>query len=253
MIFLLGGTSEGRELALRIAAAGYPVLLSVATDYGADIADAAGVSLTITGRLDALAMKKKLQEKEVTAVVDATHPFARSVTLTARHACIELGIPYIRYLRPGLVDSEHPLVHYAQDYEQAAGMAVMLGKRVFSTLGAARLGSIADIIHQAGGHLVVRILPDAQSITKCLSLGIAGKDIIAMQGPFTQALNREMYLAYGAEVVLTKESGSVGGTDTKLKAALACGIPIVMIRRPPQEPDAVCGYDDIINWIKGML
>ena len=253
MILLLGGTSEGRELTVLLEAAGYDILLSVATDYGADIAEAAGIGQKLTGRLDEAGLSHLLDEKRITAVVDATHPFAQNVTRIAKQVCKDKRIPFIRYSRPQLAVHEHPLIHYAENYEQAAAMAVSLGKNIFATVGANRLESIVGTVRSAGVRLIVRVLPEVNSLTKCLSLGIAGKDIIAMQGPFTEALNKELFIAYDVDVVMMKESGAAGGTDTKLAAAIDCGIPVVIIRRPQQESDSVLDYAGIINWIKEIV
>ncbi|MHB1126517.1 MAG: precorrin-6A/cobalt-precorrin-6A reductase, partial [Bacillota bacterium] len=41
-----------------------------------------------------------------------------------------------------------------------------------------------------------------------------------------------LFTHYGANVVVSKESGYTGGTDTKISAAGELGIPLVLIRRP---------------------
>jgi precorrin-6A/cobalt-precorrin-6A reductase len=57
-------------------------------------------------------------------------------------------------------------------------------------------------------------------------------EIIAMQGPFSYELNKALLIDYRASVLVTKESGPVGGTDNKIKAALDLGIPVILMERP---------------------
>ena len=72
----------------------------------------------------------------------------------------------------------------------------------------------------------------AESLQACANAGILPKNIIAMQGPFSQELNKAMYRQAGAEVVVMKNSGRLGGSDTKLAAAIEAGIYAVVIDRP---------------------
>ena len=53
-----------------------------------------------------------------------------------------------------------------------------------------------------------------------------------MQGPFSEALNEELYKKYEADVVVTKNGGTVGGADTKFAAAMNLGLPLVIVERP---------------------
>ena len=53
-----------------------------------------------------------------------------------------------------------------------------------------------------------------------------------MKGPFSREMNREQFLHYRADAVLSKESGSIGGLDTKIEAAVDLGIPILIWLRP---------------------
>jgi precorrin-6A/cobalt-precorrin-6A reductase len=78
----------------------------------------------------------------------------------------------------------------------------------------------------------VRVLPDHNVVKKCQELGLRPKDIIAMQGPFSKEMNRLMFKTFNASVVVIKESGRAGGTETKMSAALSLKIPVVVIKRP---------------------
>ena len=66
----------------------------------------------------------------------------------------------------------------------------------------------------------------------CEDLGLRAKNILAIQGPFSYEMNVAMIRDYHADVMVTKNGGLVGGSDTKLKAAMDEGISIIVIDRP---------------------
>ena len=98
-----------------------------------------------------------------------------------------------------------------------------------------------------------RVLPSTEVMQSCLELGYSPKYIIAMQGPFTYDLNKAMYEATKAEVVVMKNSGLIGGSDTKLAAAIDCGLTVVVIDRPVSRGSwkQAANYEEIIQLIGG--
>jgi precorrin-6A/cobalt-precorrin-6A reductase len=53
-----------------------------------------------------------------------------------------------------------------------------------------------------------------------------------MQGPFTQKFNEALWEQLKIDVVITKESGSIGGTEEKVQACLNLKIPVIILERP---------------------
>ncbi|MBR6267087.1 MAG: precorrin-6A/cobalt-precorrin-6A reductase, partial [Selenomonadaceae bacterium] len=85
----------------------------------------------------------------------------------------------------------------------------------------------------------------------CEKLGFTPKQIIAMQGPFSQTLNEAMFKQYDAQVIVTKNSGTIGGADTKFAAAEALGLPIVLIDRPKVTYGQVArSFEDVLAFIR---
>ena len=75
-----------------------------------------------------------------------------------------------------------------------------------------------------------------------------------MQGPFSKLMNLEMYKKYEADVVITKNSGSLGGTDTKVEAAMELNLPLIIIDRPKVQYDNVTdNYDDVLAFVRKEL
>ena len=80
--------------------------------------------------------------------------------------------------------------------------------------------------------LYIRVLPTSQVLTRCELLGFKPNQIIAAQGPFSQEWDEAMFKQLKIEVVVTKESGKVGGTLEKVKACQHLNIPLVILKRP---------------------
>lgn len=90
-----------------------------------------------------------------------------------------------------------------------------------------------------GARLYPRVLPTHEALDACAAAGIPARNIIAMQGPFTQALNEALLHQYGASWFVTKDGGAPGGFAEKAAAARAAGAQLVVIRRPEMEADGV--------------
>lgn len=68
-------------------------------------------------------------------------------------------------------------------------------------------------------RLFVRVLPGTESIEICHKNGILGRQIIAMQGPFSEEMNLALLHQYQIRYMVTKESGASGGFSEKISAA----------------------------------
>lgn len=233
MILLLGGTLEGREIAGALAGRGLQVLVTVASDYGAEMLPPDLPVEVLIGRLDAAALDRLLTERKIRLIVDATHPYARVITETAWEVSRNKKIPFIRYQRPPAAEGAGgDRIYRVNSYEEGAELVMGLGERIFLTIGSRNLAPFVKAARQAGRRIVARVLPDARVLEECAAMGMAPQDIIAIQGPFSLEMNLAMLREYGADVLVTKDSGTTGGADKKLEAAAALGIPAVIVARP---------------------
>jgi len=230
MILVLAGTSEGRKAAAALEKEGLPVIASTATDYGRELLRLDFKGEIISRRLDLEAMQKLIIDKGITRLLDATHPYATVATATAVEACRLSGISYERLERAASEPEALTGVIEAGSIEEAATTAASYSGSIFLTTGSSRLEHYTAFIDPS--RLVVRILPVAASLEKCLSLKIPPANIIAMQGPFDEETNRALFKRYKAAAVITKESGPTGGTAEKIKAAHSLNIPVILLTRP---------------------
>ncbi len=102
---------------------------------------------------------------------------------------------------------------------------------VFLTTGSKELSVFTQRISDLS-RLFVRVLPSPEVIEACRSLGLEGRQICAMQGPFSTEINTAMLRQTKASYLVTKDTGRTGGFPEKAEAARATGTVLVIIRRP---------------------
>ena len=252
MIFVVAGTQDGREIAKLLLEKGYDVAASVVSRYGGELlAHDCGQECLINDKpLDEAALQAYMQEHEISLLVDASHPYAANVSINAIRACKALDIPYIRYERDWS-NLDYGKLMVVHSYEEAAEAAAGLGRRIFLTTGSRNLDKFTRSLALRECELTARVLPTAEVIGLCEQLGFDAGHIVALQGPFSKELNLELFRKYGAEVIITKNSGTIGGTDTKFAAAAELGLPIVLIDRPQLEyPCLTHAYEDILKFVQ---
>lgn len=231
MIFVAAGTQDGRELAGFLLEKGQRVTASVVSRYGEELLSRYP-GICINDRpLDETALADYCRAHGIAVFVDASHPYAANISANAMNACRACGIPYIRYERQS-APLAYTKAHYVADYEEAAKVAASLGKHVFLTTGSHNLKAFTEASALQDCVLTARVLPDPKVVEECTALGLRPSQIVALQGPFSEALNEELYKKYEADVVVTKNGGTVGGADTKFAAAMKLGLPLVIVERP---------------------
>ena len=230
-ILLFGGTTEGRQLAEWLAAAGQRATYCAATEYGGALIPE-GMGITVrTGRLDRAGMAALLTEGGFDCAVDATHPYASVVSASLKEAAGEAGVPYLRLLREGPPEDKGWL--HAPDASAAAEMLLGMEGNVLLTTGSKELDCYA--VPGLRERVFPRVLPSPDSLSRCLELGFPPAHIICMQGPFSRALNAAMAEQLNIKVMVTKASGGTGGFWDKVAAARDVGAALMVIDRPCRE------------------
>lgn len=253
MILVLAGTKDGRQLASQLAKAGYHTIVSVVSQYGKELAEKNNL-VVYSDPLDKNGMIKFIEEYKVKLVVDASHPYAVNVSKNAMQACEILQINYIRYERPTSAFPHYNKLYLVTNYQEAALKAADLGKTIFLSTGSRALEVFKREQKLSGSRIIARILPDPEAIAKCFDLGFNLRDIIALQGPFSHELNVIMFKDYGADVVIMKNSGQIGGSDTKISAAIELSLPLVVIDRPAVNyRNILFDYNDVLMKVKEVF
>ena len=239
-ILILGGTTEARELATALTALPeVRVTTSLAGRVSRPGALAGDVRIGGFGGAEGLA--EWLREHHVDAVVDATHPFAESITANAARAGAVSGVPVVVLRRPGWQPGPGDHWHMVASLEEAADALPALGRRVLLTTG--RLG-LAAFAHLAQLHFVVRSVEPPEPPMP------PNVDVLLARGPFTVADEAALLREHRIDVVVTKDSGGAA-TAAKLTAAREAGVPVVVVRRPPL-PDGVSAVPDVAGVLERL-
>ena len=219
-IVILGGTAEARQLAAALVANGVDVIFSLAGRVNAPSLPPGRVRVGGFGGVDGLT--DYLRHEHASAVVDATHPFARTISHNAQWAAALTGTPLIRLERPGWRD--HPRSDswtWVPD-AAAARAAAESALRPFLTTGRQ---SLPDFLSWADREVLVRLVdPPTDPLPQRWIL-------IRSRGPYGYTGERQILTENAIDVLVTKDSGGAH-TVAKLDAAGDLDIPVVIIERP---------------------
>lgn len=127
---------------------------------------------------------------------------------------------------------------YVNSTREAAQYLETQEGQIFLTTGSKELHVFTECISDKS-RLFARVLPSAEVIASCRALGLEGKQICGMQGPFSADMNEAMMRQAGSAFLVTKDTGTSGGFPEKIEAAKRLGVQTVIIRRPEE-----AGY----NW-----
>ncbi|MGW6568044.1 cobalt-precorrin-6A reductase [Streptomyces sp. NPDC054975] len=228
-VLILGGTSEARSLAehLRTTLPALRVTSSLAGRVAAPRLPAGEVRIGGFGGVEGLV--EWVRAHAVDAVIDATHPFAETISFNAARAAATAHVPLLALRRPGWVPEEGDRWHQAGSLAEAARVLDELGQghrpgpgRVFLTTGRMGLAAFADCPQ----WFLVRSVDAPEPPMP------ARTEVLLDRGPFTLDGERELIARHGIDVLVTKDSGGAA-TAPKLQAAREAGIPVVVVRRPP--------------------
>lgn len=254
--WVFSGTGDGNDLAgfLKEQDPGTPVVLSVATEYGVKRARQARPDChVVSGPLGFEKRASLLQQCSARAIIDATHPFATGISDQLTRIADKLKLPIVRYERASCLDSIHfKRLFFVDSCSEAAALASRLGSRVFLATGAKHIKVFLDSGSLEAESCFVRVTPSTESLEQLLQAGIPGSNICAMQGPFSNALNRELFTNWNIDCVVLRDSGAAGGFLEKVLAASELKIPVVAIRRP-YNTDKAYNSDNSDNQSRDLL
>lgn len=238
-VLVLGGTGEARRLATALVADGVDVLSSLAGRVADPVLPPGGVR--IGGFGGAAGLAEWLASNPVDAVVDATHPFAETMTASAVAAAEAAGVPLLRLQRPGWTAQPGDDWRWVDSLEGAAA-AVAGFDRVFLTTGRQGLAAFAGLT----AHCLVRSVDPPEPPLPPRTT------VVLERGPFSLDDELSLMREHAVQVVVTKDSGG-SMTAAKLTAARELGLPVVLVRRPPLPPGVatVATVEEALAWVRG--
>jgi precorrin-6A/cobalt-precorrin-6A reductase len=227
-ILILGGTTEARQLAGKLADR-HDVTLSLAGRTENPVAQ--GVPVRTGGFGGAEGLAAYLAGNHVDLLVDATHPYAAQISANAASAVRLANIPAIALRRPAWEQQPGDRWTAVEDAAEAAALLGERSRKIFLALGRQELAPFEAAPQHA--YLVRSVDPVEPP------LAVPHATYILARGPFSEADDRALLEAHGIDAIVSKNSGGQA-TYGKIAAARALGIEVFLIRRPPL-PDMPCG------------
>ncbi len=256
-VIIFGGTVEGRRICEALKGTGLMMHVCVATEYGADLLLEDGCTKVHVGRMDREQIRDYLKKVGPGMVIDATHPYAALATENIAGACAELQIAVIRVVRgqdENNICGDNDFL-FVDHVDEAVDYLERTTGKILITTGSKELEHFTRLTDYRG-RCVVRVLPLPSVIEDCQRLGFSGKNIIAMQGPFSQEMNVCMLKQTDCKYLITKDSGREGGYHEKCEAALRAGVKVIVIRRPAEnggllkKGQKAMGLKEAVSYVK---
>jgi precorrin-6A/cobalt-precorrin-6A reductase len=238
-VLLLGGTGEARALAKTL----HPEVDIVSSLAGRVPDPALPVGPVRVGGFGGVdGLRRWLGDEHVDAVVDATHPFAATMTAHAAQACAELQVPYLVLARPAWDPGAAIVVE--SDRHAAEVVARQHYSRVFLTTGRSGVEAFAD----SDAWFLIRAVtePDATSLPR-------HHQLLLSRGPYHYDDELALLREHRIDALVTKNSGG-DMTRAKLEAAAALDIAVVMVARPslPAGVRTVGTVREAADWVAGL-
>jgi precorrin-6A/cobalt-precorrin-6A reductase len=239
-ILILGGTTEARQLAERLAVRiDLDVTLSLAGRTAVPAAQPVPVRTGGFGGAQGLA--DHLSSHRFDALIDATHPYAATISANAAAAAARTGVPLVALRRPGWTPAAGDRWIEVDSMADAVPAVGAAPRHVFLALGRKE---IAPFEAAPQHRYLVRSVDPVEP-----PLAVPDAVYVTARGPFAEADERTLLAAHGIDIVVAKNSGGAA-TYGKIAAARTLALPVVMLRRPPlPEVAAVQTVVEVVDFI----
>ena len=240
-LLLLAGTGEAIAIAQALRASPLPVVASLAgaTRVPRELA----VPTRVGGFGGDKGFRAYLGEAGITAVLDATHPFAARVSLRSARICHEEDLPYCQLLRPQWQPQAGDR-WVMIDCEEAAAVHIAPGSTVFLATGRQSLDRFTNL---GACRLICRQIdpPDRE-------FPFANGEFLVGRPPFSVEVEVGLFRELKIDWLIVKNAGGEA-PRSKLVAARQLGVRVAMIKRPEQpEGQKVTSVQAALDWVKAL-
>jgi precorrin-6A/cobalt-precorrin-6A reductase len=239
-ILILGGTTEARQLAERLATRpDLAVMISLAGRTAVPARQP--VPVRVGGFGGAQGLADYLTGQKIDVLIDATHPYAAIISVNAAEAARRTGVPVLALHRPGWAPVAGDRWIEVGDMAGAVRVLGMPSRRVFLALGRKEIEPFAEAPQH---HYLVRSVDPVDP-----PLAVPHAVYVTGRGPFDEANERALLEHHRIDVIVAKNSGGAA-TYGKVAAARALGLPVIMLGRPAlPEAEAVETVDEAEAWL----
>jgi len=223
-VLVVGGTADGRKLATALFELGFDVIYSIA----GIVRKATLPCEVISGGFTQFGgLAQYVLDKHITHIVDATHPFAQTMSNTIATVSETLDITALRFhRRPWPKTAQDQWVEVSDWQEVIEQLPEQ--QSLFMTAGQVEQ-AVIDALAAKAKHVLLRTampanldLPDNVTWLKAI-------------GPFTLDDEKRLLAHYQIDIIISKNSGG-DATYAKIKAAAESSIPVYQFKRPALKP-----------------
>lgn len=235
----MGGTTEASALVALLALRGDTTALSYAGRVERPKPQPVPVRIGGFGGVEGLVCY--LRKNAVTHLVDATHPFAATMSANAVAAARVAGVAHIALTRPAWEAVPGDRWQRVADVDAAVAALAGPPRRVMLATGRMHVEAFAA---QPQHHYLLRFVDAPES-----SPLLPHHNIVVDRGPFDADSDAGLMQAHAIDVIVSKNAGGKGA-EAKLIAARRLGLPVIMIDRPRQ-PKRIEVYrpEEVIHWL----
>lgn len=224
-IWLIGGTSDSRWLAQNLVDAGHTCWVTVTTRDACALYPPHPQLNCHVERLTLDTGRRFVQQQQIQAILDASHPFAAAISTLAIQLSQEFRLPYLRFERPDYSRNQP----HCTDLETLIHSQYLIGERVLLTIGSKLLRYFAPLQHRA--TLFARILPSPHALKTALAAGFERQRLMAIFPPISRELERALWQQWQISTVVTKASGTES-EQIKQELAQELGVTLITLKRP---------------------
>ena len=240
-ILVLGGTAEASALARLIASdKRFQPTLSLAGRTASPATPPIPYRVGGFGGWEGLAAW--LKDEGVSAMVDATHPFAARISANAVRAAMATGVAFASLIRPAWTREDGDQWISVPSPEAAAAALGAVPRIVFLSTGRLELPAFVAAPQHS---YIARVIDHPGDVALPPRI-----DFIYDRGPFDTADEARLLKERRAELVVSKNSGGAA-TYGKIEAARMLGLPVVMIQRPDKPAlHPIVGALETMRWLE---
>lgn len=241
-VLILGGSTEASALAAALAGrADVAATLSLAGRVREPAPQPLPVRVGGFGGIEGLAAY--LRDQDIHVLVDATHPFAATMSANAREAACLAGVPLLDAGRGGWLPEPGDRWTEVATMADAARALGAAPRHVFLTVGRLQLAAFAAAPQH---HYLVRSIDPVGP-----EHGLADACFVSARGPFAIDDECRLMREHRIDVLVTKNSGGKASV-AKIAAARRLGLPVVLVR-PPQGAGARLGVEGVLAAIARLV
>ena len=234
-LLLLAGTGEARRIALRLEGRDAVASIAGATRDP----NALRLPSRVGGVGGSDAFRNYLKAEGISAVLDATHPYAVRISRRSAQICAQQGVPFLQFLRPAWQPETGDNWTEIASEEQAAAH-IPLGATVFLGTGRQSLERFANLV---GRDVICRQIDPPSG-----PFPFEGGHFLVGRPPFSVEDELALFKERKIDWLIVKNAGGAA-SRTKLVAAKKLGLPVLMLARPPQgDWPIVNQLDHAIAW-----